>query len=105
MPSFHSILPFISPYLHFLPGPKKHAENHQVLTIVFFLCFFDFLVDPMHYPVDFTEFIERRLPLVSDSGSGSTYGSSALPAHLPRHDPVTRPNVIAVGHSIGGSAV
>ena len=53
----------------------------------------------MHYPVDFIEFVERRLPLSDESGL------ERVPAHLPRHDQAVRPGVVAVGHSIGGSAV
>jgi hypothetical protein len=53
-------------------------------------------VDIMNYPADLIEFVNRRLPL--------TAGTVDLPVHLPRHDIHYRPNVIVVGHSIGGTA-
>ncbi|EJC99612.1 uncharacterized protein FOMMEDRAFT_160036 [Fomitiporia mediterranea MF3/22] len=54
-------------------------------------------VDPMNYPVDLVEFLRRRMPKAWDP-------SVILPTHLPRHGISDRPNVVGIGHSIGGSS-
>lgn len=51
----------------------------------------------MNYPVDLLEFIERRIPLSIDD--------IEVPAYLPRHKRSRRQNLVAIGHSIGGTAV
>ncbi|KAH8115237.1 hypothetical protein DFH11DRAFT_1688459 [Phellopilus nigrolimitatus] len=53
--------------------------------------------DPMHYPTDLVEFIRRRMPEKWNP-------SQTLSPLLPRHEILFRPNVIGIGHSIGGTS-